>query len=283
MADIEHCRVRPDLDVWLVPNFDETILKCPADGLNARNVQARLEQGYPVRHAGDAIGWATPQWIEGDNAALKYRGNTLKRGKMWFQIGEPRDVGFTKYYYTGWQNAVLPATSNVETCPELAPLVAKYNDWCAGGRFAKANHFIATHYSHGEQSIGDHYDKPKSIQRGSLITILKTGEHGRPFRLTWLNGTPIFEKVLLPGTAVIMTLEANLRTKHGVPAVDEAGSSGSIVFRTITDRVSWTQLEKNIVAAEKAKIKAHEVKETKKRRREEEAADPVRELVCEVE
>ena len=30
-----------------------------------------------------------------------------------------------------------------------------------------------------------------------------------------------------------MTLEANLATKHGVPVVDEAGPSGSIVFRTI--------------------------------------------------
>ena len=47
------------------------------------------------------------------------------------------------------------------------------------------------------------------------------------------------ERVLAPGTAVIMTLEANLKTKHGVPAVAEAGSSGSIVFRTITDRVTW--------------------------------------------
>ena len=48
-----------------------------------------------------------------------------------------------------------------------------------------------------------------------------------------------------------MTLEANLRTKHGVPAVDEAGSSGSIVFRTITDRVSWEQLEKKIATLNK--------------------------------
>ena len=43
-----------------------------------------------------------------------------------------------------------------------------------------------------------------------------------------------------------MTLEANLLTKHGVPAVEEAGSSGSIVLRTITDRVSWDKLEKEL-------------------------------------
>ena len=69
------------------------------------------------------------------------------------------------------------------------------------------------------------------------------------------------ERVLAPGTAVIMTLEANLKTKHGVPAVEEAGSSGSIVFRSITDRVAWSTLEKELAKfyAEK-KRKAGEMK-----------------------
>ena len=62
--------------------------------------------------------------------------------------------------------------------------------------------------------------------------------------MEWLDGTLIFEKVLPPGTAVVMTLEANLRTKHSVPAVAEAGNSGSIVLRTITQRVPWHQLER---------------------------------------
>ena len=254
MDNLEQFRVAPDLDAWVVPNFDK-VIGFP-DGLDAQNVQTKLEQGgYPVRRAGDPIEWAKPQWVEGDNAALKFRGHVLKRGKMWFQLGDPREVGFTKYYYTGWQSAVLPATSNVEACPELASVVGRYNDWCTGFGYERANHFIVTHYVDGAHSIGDHYDKPKSIARGSLITILKTGEHGRPFRLTWLDGTLIFEKVLPPGTAVVMTLEANLRTKHGVPAVSDAGPSGSIVFRTITQRVSWEQLEKKIAAANQKKRK----------------------------
>ena len=48
---------------------------------------------------------------------------------------------------------------------------------------------------------------------------------------------PFFDEVLEPGTAVIMTLEANLRTQHGVPEVDDSGPSGSLVFRTITEIV----------------------------------------------
>ena len=90
-------------------------------------------------------------------------------------------------------------------------------------------------------------DKPRSIQAKSLITVVKTGEHGRPFRLETLDGALLMQRALAPGTAVIMTLEANLKTKHGVPAVEEAGSSGSIVFRSITDRVSWSTLEKELV------------------------------------
>ena len=74
-----------------------------------------------MRGKGSAIEWARPQWVEGDNEALHYRGRELKRGKMWFQSGDPRTEGFVKYYYTGWQRAVLPATSDVAHAPELVP------------------------------------------------------------------------------------------------------------------------------------------------------------------
>ena len=72
------------------------------------------------------------QWVEGDNEALHYRGRELKRGKMWFQLGEPRTEGFVKYFYTGWQRAVLPATADVERAPELARVVKKYNELALG-------------------------------------------------------------------------------------------------------------------------------------------------------
>ena len=93
-----------------------------------------------------------------------------------------------------------------------------------------------------------------------MITVVKTGSHGRPFQLRnrvflekepdedmkafkkrsdkeQANEKPFLDQILAPGTAVIMTLEANLQTQHGVPAVVEAGPSGSLVFRTITERV----------------------------------------------
>jgi len=229
------------LDIWVIPAFAQTVL-----GVDPAALQQQLEDKYPVRGKGDAIEWARPQWVEGENEALHYRGRALKRGKMWFQLGEPQTHGFVKYYYTGWQRAVLPATSDVARAPELVPVVEQYNAWAAALGKPAANHFIVTHYVDGEHNIGMHFDKPKSIQPGSLITVVKTGAHGRPFRLERLDGTLLMERVLQPGTAVVMTLEANLATKHGVPAVERAGSSGSLVLRTIDQRVPWARLQKEL-------------------------------------
>jgi len=52
--------------------------------------------------------------------------------------------------------------------------------------------FIVTHYVDGEHNIGMHFDKPKSIRPGSLITVVKTGAHGRPFRLERLDSRARF-------------------------------------------------------------------------------------------
>ena len=213
----------------MIPEFAQKLLEFDPAELRATGSR------YPIRGNGDGS-MGKPQWVEGDNEALFYRGRALKRGKMWFQSGEPETDGFVKYYYTGWQRAVLPATSNVAKCDELVPVVEKYNSWAKSSGYDVANHFIVTHYVDGEHNIGMHFDKPRSISPGSLITIVKTGAHGRPFRLEDKDGGVIMERVLAPGTAVVMTLEANCATKHGVPAVPEAGSSGSIVFRTIGAR-----------------------------------------------
>ena len=166
-----------------------------------------------------------------------------------------------KYYYTGLQKNVLPATSDVDACLEMAPIANKYDDWVQRAGYPCANHYIVTKYANGDDNIGFHYDKPQSIAPGSLITVVKTGPHGRPFQLRdrvfldCLPGEdekafkvrsdaaqskvkPFFDEVVPPGTAIEMTLEANLRTQQAVPAVDHAGPSGSIVFRTVTERVS---------------------------------------------
>ena len=179
---------------------------------------------------------------------------------------------------------MIPATADVASCPEAARIVDKREG------FPESNHYIITEYVDGDHHIGFHFDKPRSICKGSLITVVKTGECGRPFQVRELvnvrnaqgedlealkgrhraetrqancegllsvterqekelralkkdqdsaqsSTQPFFDEVLEPGTAVIMTLEANLRTQHGVPEVSDSGPSGSLVFRTISEVV----------------------------------------------
>eukprot|EP00966_Prymnesium_polylepis_P102861 2382886-Prymnesium_polylepis.2 len=271
-------KISSDLDIWVVPNFAQREL-----AFDPTATQANLEANYPIRHAGDAIQAGEVQWVDGDNEALKYRGHELKRGKIWLQTGEPKEVGFRRYYYTGWQWRVLPATACVDACPEIAPIMKRYNEWATAVAKSEANHTIVTKYLDESHSIGFHFDKPRDVEQGSLITVVKTGECGRPFelrmRMKMTAGEreafktmdkdekkafkkvmdtrqskvkPFFSRALEPGTAVIMTLEANLKTQHGVPELKtKVGASGSIVFRTITKCVSWENAEKKVVACQR--------------------------------
>ena len=89
-------KVRPDMDIWVVPRFAQDVL-----GVDPAQVQKDLESNYPVVGKGDAIEPMKAQWVDGSNKALNYRGNDLKRCKMWFQRGNPESNGYVKYYYTG--------------------------------------------------------------------------------------------------------------------------------------------------------------------------------------
>ena len=96
-----------------------------------------------------------------------------------------------------------------------------------------------------------HSDKAKSIYDDSIILVVKLGEAGRPFKLTE-GETTLYEDVVPPGAAVLMTMEANLATKHGVPALDApTGLSGSIVLRSIHERVGWNELDRILQADER--------------------------------
>jgi len=249
-------------DICIVPNFLSKVLsEADKTATSPRQLQEALEANYPVRRAGEAIVPGRVQWVEGTNAALMYRGNALKRTKIWLQRGEPNDVGFAYYYYTGVQWRVVPAQTDWEKCPEIGALVPLYDAFCNDVGAKPANQVIVTAYRNGDHNIGAHFDKPRSIAESdddgaSLITVVKIGQCGRPFEL-YRKGedTPFWSKTLAPGTAVIMTLEANLATKHAVPVVDEkeCGPSGSLVWRSITTVVSPEELRKKLAASDRAK------------------------------
>ena len=122
------------------------------------------------------------------------------------------------------------------------------------------NHWIVTRYETGSDNIGLHSDKVVDWAEGSAFVVIKLGAP-RPFVFTQtVDGVDveIYREVLQPGTAVIVGYDANLKVKHGVPAVDECGPSGSIVGRCITTELTWAEVHTAIAksAAVKAASKA---------------------------
>ena len=263
--NLEYEQPIPGQDIFVIHNFAEKF------GLNPAAAQQRLRDNYPRRHGTDPIEWGKPQWVCGDHVALRYRGNVLGRCKMWFQNGDPLVEGFIRYYYTGWQKKVLPATANVASVPFLDAFTRAVNGWLKGHGQLETNHYIVTEYANENDGIGQHYDKARSIHHDSVILVVKTGECGRPFVITENKGDKddpdrvLYEAVVPPGSAVLMSMKANLATKHGVPVVKEAAApSGSIVLRTICERMTPRSLAQ--VLAKDAELAA------RKRKREAEAA-----------
>ena len=121
----------------------------------------------------------------------------------------------------------------------------------------------------------------------SLINVVKIGEVGRPFNLYKRIPAPegskedetkelIWSQVIEPGDAIIMTLEANLLTKHEVPSPEDKnvkiGDSGSIVWRSICSIVSPVELQKKLAASRKQKAASKEKKAVAKEKKAAKAA-----------
>jgi len=233
-------------DVYIIHGFAQHF------GLDPKASMHRLRDEYPHRSGEDEIPWGEAQWVRGDHVALRYRGNVLARMKMWFQERDPDYFGFLKYFYTGWQYKVMPATACVQKVPWLAEVTERINDWLKAFGQPATNHHIVTMYEKEDCGIGMHFDKPKTIDPDSVILVIKTGDCGRPFRITDNRGgadqdRELFCEVVAPGDAVLMSMKANLATKHGVPIVTQpTGMSGSIVMRTINEWVALHELEREL-------------------------------------
>ena len=264
MALVDAHRVCDGVDVWVIPNFAQDVLHADPSG-----VLSALEQAYPTRCGSDAIRSHDVQWVAGNHQALKYRGRAIKRTKMWLQRENP-NTRFLRYGYTGWQWSIAGATADVAECPEVAPLADRYDAFARAQGKPDANHFIVTRYKDGSDGIGWHFDKAADIVEGSLITVVKLGHSGRRFQLRWLaekgakENMPFFSRLLEPGTAVVMTLEANLATQHCVPEDAGAGASASIVFRSVKTALSPSCVAQRTKASEANKARAAE----RKRKRE---------------
>ena len=257
--------------VLIVDKFAEKILSIDPAG-----VLDRLMEEAPVRRAGDTITPGELQWVDGDNENLMYRGNVLRRMKIWLQDGPPKD-GTLIYSYTGYTYAVAPATSDWNADPELAAMCQMYNQFISMIPGAPdANHAIVTAYVDGKCSIGMHSDKTHSLHDDTIIAVLKLGGSSRRFCIrervinypagmgqvekAALQGAKpmLFDEDVASGDLIIMTAEANHKTQHGVPELETAdavGLSGSIVWRTAVKMLTPEELAKKIAVTEAGRAK----------------------------
>jgi hypothetical protein len=107
-----------------------------------------------------------PRWVKGTHTALKYRGNVLRRDKIWLQTDDPCTEGLRKYWYTGWNWRVSAATRAMSTESGVNELLDQLNAGFtkdASAEEVKAltmNHAIVTHYEGEEFGIQHHSVSP---------------------------------------------------------------------------------------------------------------------------
>jgi hypothetical protein len=115
---------------------------------------------------------------------------------------------------------VLPATADVADCPAVRDIWDKYDAWCESMNVPRANHGIVTTYSDGSMNIDYHYDKISTIASDSLITIVKTGEVGRPFQIRqrlyapWASEVPEAQRKKTPMVPMDATKKAAMSAKQ---------------------------------------------------------------------
>ena len=223
------------------------------------------------KHGMDAL------MVTGDHPALSYRGNALKRHKMWLQTDYKQ--GVLKYGYTGWQHAVAPATRDIGAVPVIANLMERMNaelptmlkEMNMPSSSKQFNHAIFTRYEDEHDFIGHHADKERDFEEGSYFVVFKFGAE-RMFEFTTNEGEVFWKRPLPAGTMLVVRAKseggecANSRVKHGVPrALEPCGPSGSVVFRAIRTVVPWEEAIKNVAAASKSKLKRRAAKAASRR------------------
>jgi len=167
--------------------------------------------------------------VLGSNPALHYRGNALKRSKIWAQHRAVNMLGVAVtllYKYTGWCWAIANAQVFVECLPKYMQQLCN--------SVKVSNHFIFTVYEKASDNIGQHSDKLYLMQHGYGFLVVKGGPglKDRVFRVM-REQEIVMDVRLKPGDAIYMSPCANELYTHGVPETDKDGLSFSIVYRCV--------------------------------------------------
>jgi hypothetical protein len=236
----------PGHDIAVIPNFIE--LYANAVGLSSDGIWSDIIS-LPTHGEDDELsldeGWK-PKLLPGAHSALKYKGNPVARDKLWLQTDF--DDGMKRYGYTGWQWRVSLAQRRIESVPSIAMLTMRINHSLPF--HFQVNHAIVTVYDGPDENIGLHSDKMGDFNPNTGFIVLKLGE-ARRFQFSTPEGRVFFDRKLEGGTAILVSAEANVLTKHGVPKDHTCkGKSGSIVWRSIETTVPWSTVHKKIATAD---------------------------------
>ena len=228
-------------------------------GLDPALIEQTLLEANEAK-GGDDLGMFDknkPLLVNGGQKDLCYRGNKVRRDKMWWQDGDINDK-ICVYRYPGYQYAVSQAQRNISVSPLVERAMRQLN---ADFDF-QLNQCIFTVYKTGKDSIGVHTDNLSTIgdKATDLIVGLKTGENGRDFVLTKLKAegekafpAPFLKEKLEPGTLFcISPYDNRYSCAHGVPET-VCGRTSSLVFRRITKWMSREEYERKRIACEKTK------------------------------
>lgn len=193
-------------------------------------------------------------FLPGEHPALWTRFNKpMKRKKIWLQT-VPILEYYLNYGYTGKRPITHQAQRHISSIPEVEALLNALNEMF-GFEF---NHCIVTYYLDKNSNISPHFDKVKSFAPRSIILVIKLGAE-RDFTINTnekeeKDQTTIFHQKLSPGSAVFMGANypgsANESTLHSVPKMKSpVGPSASLVFRHITEKITWAEVDKLIASS----------------------------------
>lgn len=229
----------------------ELVDKCWSDLLGAG--EYREHEDFQLEHKPEH------KWLPGSNPILNYRGNAIRRTKMWFSFNSPR---YLEYLYTGYQKQIGLVQQNGDSVDSLLKLKntleTTINKNC---KLPSFNHAIATKYANESDGIGMHSDKAACIHTASVIVVVRFGCE-RDWRIASLDDVENVVRTVKHGDIIIMGAGAtNAIVKHGVPELKyKCSVSGSLVFRHIL-------CEKSMEAMREAASKAKADKEKRKRKK----------------
>jgi 2OG-Fe(II) oxygenase superfamily len=191
---------------------------------------------------------------------MRYRGNALKRSKF-FLVNDLENVPV--YLYPGFQYQSIVEEYGLIKDNVLATRFSNAIEKQFG---VDINHIIGTRYSNGEDGIGYHSDKPKTINPDVPIYIFSCGAQRD---LSFRKNGEMEAEIRIPmeaGSLFVLGHKTNNAYQHSIEGDKTENTRISMIFRDIKYRVEMKTIEKKASATVKRVNARNEKKEAGKKK-----------------